>query len=133
MTTVSGMEKSKQLVPTAQYDVVVVGAGPYGLNAAAQLLGKGLKVAVFGKTMELWRNHMPDGMYLRSHWWATNLSDPQKKYSFERFFKEKNYEKVYPVPVKCFIEYALWFQKMRCPTLMKHTSLLSNVRVDAMC
>jgi len=117
MTVVSGVEESQKRAPTTHYDVVVVGAGPYGLNAAAQLLGKGLNVAVFGKTMELWRNHMPVGMYLRSHWWATSLSDSQKKYSFENFFKEKNCEKVYPVPVELFIEYALWFQKNAVPNV----------------
>ncbi|GAC1362551.1 MAG: hypothetical protein NVSMB44_18120 [Ktedonobacteraceae bacterium] len=117
MTVVSDMKKSQQIAPVAQYDVVVVGAGPYGLTTAAHLLNKGVSVAVFGKTMELWREHMPEGMNLRSHWWATNLSDPQKKYSFDRFLKEKNYEKVYPMPATYFIEYSLWFQKNAVPNV----------------
>ena len=70
------------------YDAVVVGAGPYGLSTAAHLRGRGLKTAVFGKPLELWRNHMPRGMRLRSHWWATNLTDPRNAYGFERFFRE---------------------------------------------
>ncbi len=115
MTVVSAVKKSQQFAPVTQYDVVVVGAGPYGLTTAAHLLGKGLNVAVFGKPMELWRNHMPQDMNLRSHWWATNLSDPQKKYSFDRFLKEKKYEKIYPMPAKYFIEYGLWFQKNAVP------------------
>ncbi len=117
MTVVSNAEKSQQLASATQYDVVVVGAGPYGLATASQLLGKGLKVAIFGKPMELWRDHMPEGMNLRSHWWASSLSDPQKKYTFERFLKQKNYEKVYPVPASCFIEYTLWFQKNAVPNV----------------
>ncbi|HEX4560478.1 MAG TPA: NAD(P)-binding protein, partial [Gemmatimonadales bacterium] len=63
---------------TPVYDAVVVGAGPYGLSTAAHLIGRGLDVAVFGKTLEMWRDHMPQGMWLRSHWWATNLADPRK-------------------------------------------------------
>jgi len=37
------------------YDVVVVGAGPYGLSVAAHLRGRGLKTAVFGRTLGMWR------------------------------------------------------------------------------
>src|SRR5712691_6238599 len=77
------------------YDAVVVGAGPYGLSTAAHLRGRGLRVAVFGRTLEMWRDHMPTGMRLRSHWWATNLSDPRKDYGFERFVRESKHEKGY--------------------------------------
>jgi len=99
----------------AQYDAVVVGAGPYGLSTAAHLLGRGLTVAVFGKTLELWRTHMPKGMLLRSHWWATNLSDPHRQYGFDRFFRDSKYHRCYPVPIEAFIDYGLWFQKRAVP------------------
>jgi len=106
--------------PTVSYDVVVVGAGPYGLSAAAHLRGRGLKVGVFGKSMEMWRNHMPNGMLLRSHWWATNLSDPEKRYGFERFFQESKYKKCYPVPIEVFIAYARWFEERAVPDVDEH-------------
>jgi cation diffusion facilitator CzcD-associated flavoprotein CzcO len=60
---------------------------------------------------------MPKGMLLRSHWWATNLSDPRSQYGFERFFKESKYEKCYPVPIEAFINYALWFQERAVPDI----------------
>jgi len=97
------------------YDAVVVGAGPYGLSTAAHLLGRGLKVAVFGRTFEMWRDHMPKGMLLRSHSWATDLCDPRKDYGFERFFKDSKYEKCYPLPIQTFIDYGLWFQQRAVP------------------
>lgn len=115
MRVVSDLKKSQQAKSGSQYDVIVVGAGPYGLTTAAHLIGKGLNVAVFGKPMELWRNHMPKGMYLRSHWWATNLSDPQQKYTFARYFKMKSLAEPYPVPISVFLDYALWFQKNAVP------------------
>src|SRR5690349_15469958 len=71
----------------ACYDAVVVGAGPYGLSVAAHLLGRGLKIAVFGKPLQLWRDNMPKGMLLRSYWWATNLSAPLKKYRLAHYFQ----------------------------------------------
>src|SRR2546428_3739686 len=102
---------------TLAYDAVVVGAGPYGLSTAAHLLRRGLNVAVFGRTLEMWRDHMPKGMWLRSHWWATNLSDPGKDYGFAQFFKEERFEKGYPVPLETFVSYGLWFQRKAVPNV----------------
>lgn len=125
MSVVSNVQQSAATRPTAQYDVVVVGAGPYGLSVAAHLLGKGLNVAIFGKPLKLWREHMPKGMYLRSHWWATNLSDPQKKYGFEQFFRVSEYDKCYPVPIEAFIDYGMWFQKQVVPDV--DTTYVSSI------
>ena len=98
-----------------EYDAVVVGAGPYGLSAAAHLLGRGLRVAVFGRPLELWRQHMPRGMFLRSHWWASDLSDPGNRYGFGRFLREFGHSLCYPMPRDVFIEYGLWFQRHAVP------------------
>jgi len=97
------------------FDAVVVGAGPYGLSAAAHLLGRGLRVAVFGRTLEMWRDHMPNGMLLRSHRWATNLSDPRQDHGFEQFARDARRDLRYPVPLQTFIEYGLWFQQRAVP------------------
>jgi len=113
------------------FDVVVVGAGPYGLSTAAHLLGRGLRVAVFGRTLEMWRDHMPKGMLLRSHWWATNLSDPRKYYEFERFVRESKHEKGYPLPIETFIDYGLWFQQRAVPDV-DETYVASIERQDAL-
>jgi thioredoxin reductase len=115
VSVVQNVQQPSVVRPTAQYDVVVVGAGPYGLSTAAHLKGKGLQVAIFGKPLKLWREHMPKKMFLRSHWWATNLSDPQKKYGFEQFFAVSQYNKCYPVPIEAFIDYAMWFQEQAVP------------------
>ena len=101
----------------AHYDVVVMGAGPYGLSTAAHLLGRGLNVAIFGKPMELWRDHMPKGMLLRSFWWATNLSDPQNQFGLERYLNEQGQETFDPVPGDTIADYGLWFQKHAVPNV----------------
>ena len=63
-------------------DVVVVGAGPYGLSAAAHLRAiKGLDVRVQGEPMSFWEQHMPIGMLLRSPYVASHLSDPERALS----------------------------------------------------
>lgn len=97
------------------FDAVVVGAGPYGLSAAAHLLGNGLRVAVYGKTLEMWRDHMPTGMLLRSHPWATNLSDPRREHGVEQFAEDSGHQAAYPIPIQTFIEYGRWFQQRAVP------------------
>jgi len=102
-------------VSVAGYDVVVLGAGPYGLSAAAHLRGRGLKVAIFGKPLSLWRDHMPEGMLLRSYWWATSLSSPGEHYDFAHYFQEHGQTGYDPLPREVVIEYGLWFQKHVVP------------------
>jgi FAD-dependent urate hydroxylase len=109
--------KTQEAIPAKQYDVVVLGAGPYGLSVSAHLLGHGLNVATFGKPLHFWRNHMPDGMLLRSYWWATNLSDPQRKYSFTKYFEEKGILPDEPLSREIFIDYGLWFQQHAVPNV----------------
>lgn len=104
-------------VSTASYDVVVVGAGPYGLVMAAHMLDRGLEVAVFGRPLQLWRERMPRGMLLRSYWWATSFSDPNRQYGLERYFRETGQQAIDPLLADTVIDYGLWFQKHMVPNV----------------
>lgn len=108
---------SPQHPPTATYDAIVVGAGPYGLSITAHLQGQGLNVATFGKPFQLWREQMPEGMLLRSYWWATNLSDPHKKYGLDQYFQETGKPPIDPLPAETLIEYGQWFQQRAVPNI----------------
>ncbi|HEX9864173.1 MAG TPA: FAD-dependent monooxygenase, partial [Acidimicrobiia bacterium] len=57
-------------------EVAIIGAGPYGLSIAAHLSQRGVDYRLFGTPMHTWRNHMPEGMWLRSEGFASNLADP---------------------------------------------------------
>ena len=70
---------------TLDFDATIVGAGPFGLSAAAYLKDKKLGVGIFGDPMNFWRNHMPAGMYLRSNWAASHISDPHGKLTLDHF------------------------------------------------
>ncbi len=58
-------------------DTAVIGAGPYGLSVAAHLHGRGADFRVFGRPLDTWRTAMPQGMYLKSDGFASNLSAPE--------------------------------------------------------
>jgi FAD-dependent urate hydroxylase len=97
--------------PSSDYDVVVIGAGPYGLSVGVHLKGKGLSVRVFGDPMGFWANKMPAGMLLRSPREASNLSDPRGVYSLEAFEEASGTAPVAPLPLNTFVEYGLWFRR----------------------
>lgn len=110
-------QQRQSALTTALYDAVVVGAGPYGLSVAAHLHGAGLRTAIFGKPLGLWRQHMPEGMLLRSFWWASNLSDPERKYTVGRYLQEQGQVASDPLSRETFIGYGGWFQQHAVPML----------------
>ena len=98
-------------------DVVVLGAGPYGLSAAAHLNASGLNVRVFGEPMSFWDRHMPEGMCLRSPWEASQLSDPAKALTIDAFQVAMSSPVSRPIPIRRFIAYGRWFQSRAVPNL----------------
>jgi cation diffusion facilitator CzcD-associated flavoprotein CzcO len=99
-------------------DVVILGAGPYGLSAGAHLRNiKGLEVRVFGEPMDFWKSHMPEGMLLRSPWAASHLSDPNSALSFDAYSEAKRETVPIPIPLERFVDYGLWFQKQAVPEI----------------
>jgi FAD-dependent urate hydroxylase len=99
-------------------DVVILGAGPYGLAAAAHLRNiPGLDVQVFGEPMEFWRSHMPGGMLLRSPWAASHISDPRTALTMDAFGQQLGVQIPRPIPLDRFVEYGLWFHRQAVPDI----------------
>jgi FAD-dependent urate hydroxylase len=93
---------------------IIVGAGPYGLSIAAHCRAAGIESLVIGQPMSSWRNNMPSGMILKSEPFASSLSDPECRYTFERFcsWRGKTYRPIgNPLSIGNFLEYARWFQQ----------------------
>jgi cation diffusion facilitator CzcD-associated flavoprotein CzcO len=99
-------------------DVAILGSGPYGLAAAAHVGRiRGLDVKVFGEPMEFWKCHMPEGMFLRSPWSASDISDPELALTLSAFRDANGHHIPVPIPLDQFVGYGLWFQKQVVPTL----------------
>jgi len=92
-------------------DIAIVGAGPYGLSAGLHLKSKGFGVSVFGPPMEFWGRRMPEGMLLRSPRVASNLSDPDHKFTLEDFERQAGLPPHAPLPLDTFVDYGCWFAK----------------------
>ncbi len=99
-------------------DLTIIGAGPYGLSAAAHVRTiKGMDVRVFGEPMSFWSGNMPSGMFLRSNWTATQIASPDNDLTLEAFQAEQQEPFGIPVPIEQFIQYGLWFQRRAVPDL----------------
>lgn len=99
-------------------DVTVLGAGPYGLSAAAHLRTiKGLEVRIFGDPMSFWEQNMPQGMLLRSNWTATQIAHPDNSLTLEAYQAVSGNHLTQPVPLDRFIQYGQWYQRQAVPDL----------------
>ncbi len=105
-------------------DVVIIGAGPYGLSIAAHLAKAGLKTRVFGTPMQTWRQNMPQGMRLKSEGFASTLYDPAGEYPIAKFCQENGipYQDVdLPVKRQTFADYGMEFARRYVPGLEDRT------------
>lgn len=101
---------------TTKCDVVIVGAGPYGLAAAAHLRSvKGLDVLIFGEPMSFWERRMPIGMFLRSAWTATHIAHPELSFTLEAYQAASGESFPHPVPLESFVRYGHWYQRHAVP------------------
>ena len=124
-TTISATPQPESTAPLSarvrpdltRCSVVVIGAGPYGLSAAAHLIRAGVNVRVFGEPMESWANHMPTGMLLRSRWEASNIADPDHTLGLGSYETAHGVERAEPVPLARFIDYGRWFKEQAVPGL----------------
>src|SRR6266481_2514687 len=97
--------------------VAIVGAGPYGLAAAAHLRSANVDLRVFGKAMEFWERQMPAGMLLRSYWEGSHISDPRGDLTLVRYQRILGVQLPRPVRRDDFISYGQWFQRQAIPDL----------------
>jgi FAD-dependent urate hydroxylase len=98
-------------------EVIVIGAGPFGLAAAAHLAERGVATQVFGEPMSFWRHNMPQGMKLRSPWGATHISDPRGDLSLDAFVAGHGLSRREPLPLETFVDYGMWFQRAAVPDI----------------
>jgi thioredoxin reductase len=103
--------------PVQTKEVVVIGAGPYGLSAVAHLQDAGAEPYVIGQSMAFWKQNMPGGMLLRSKNEASNIAAPQKHLSIAAYEKALKRKIADPLPIEDFIGYGDWFQKQVAPNL----------------
>jgi thioredoxin reductase len=100
--------------------VAIIGAGPYGLSLSAHLSHAQVDHRIFGAPMDMWTNHMPEGMLLKSFGFASDLYEPTGVFTLERYCAEQGiaYEpENIPVALSTFADYGIAFQRRFVPAV----------------
>ena len=108
-------------------DIAIIGAGPYGLSAAAHLREAGIDARIFGKPMEFWADKMPAGMLLRSPRPASTISDPRSKFTLEGYEAANNLTAAQRTSLETFVNYGRWFvQQIGCDLDQRNISTVKK-------
>jgi FAD-dependent urate hydroxylase len=106
-------------------EVLVIGAGPYGLSISTHLRGRGIDHLIVGRPMDTWRNHMPAGMYLKSEPFGSDMSSPAAGYDLAGYSRSERIEGIErgtPLAIERFLDYADWYIKQLVPDVSDATA-----------
>lgn len=106
--------------------LLIIGAGPFGLALAAYVQHLGIHYQMVGKPMGFWKENMPRGMLLRSTYdWHL---DPLNIHTIEQYLEEINRKpaEVEPLSLEFYLNYCQWFQEKKkiqpIPAVVQHLS-----------
>jgi FAD-dependent urate hydroxylase len=108
--------------------ITVLGAGPYGLSAAAYLRDAGVEARVFGEPMAFWQKQMPVGMCLRSNWGASHIADPRGDLTLDEYCRQNGNHVSKPIPLQRFVDYGIWYQRHAVPDVDQR--VVRSVEID---
>lgn len=106
-------------------DVLIIGAGPFGVSISAYLRGLGVDHVIVGRPMDTWRTHMPVGMLMKSEPYASVIAAPQAGYDVATYSRLHGFyyvDRVGPVTLERFLGYADWFTEQLVPDVRDITA-----------
>jgi FAD-dependent urate hydroxylase len=100
-------------------DVLVIGAGPFGLSISTHLRNRGVEHTIVGRPMNTWRAHMPLGLFLKSEPYGSVISAPAQGYDVATYSRLHGFDdyvdRVGPLSLERFLGYADWFTDQLVP------------------
>lgn len=91
-------------------DLLIIGAGPFGLAMAREADRRGIDHRIVGRPMSFWREQMPARMNLRSglNWHL----DPASELTMEAWTQERGHDReaLLPLSLSHYLDYVSWFR-----------------------
>ncbi len=110
-------------------NVLIIGAGPFGLSISAHLSALGISHRIVGQVMDTWQAHMPVGMNLKSEPYASGIAAPSGKYDVAEYSRQHGFpyvNRVGPLSLERFTGYANWYAKELVPDVHDVTATMVN-------
>jgi FAD-dependent urate hydroxylase len=106
------------------HDVLVIGAGPFGLSISAHLRALGVDHRIVGRPMDTWKKHCLPGMNLRSEPYGSDMASPQPGYDVPAFCQLRGLDyvdRLGPLSIERFLDYADWYTGQLVPDVVDST------------
>jgi thioredoxin reductase len=106
-------------------EVLIIGAGPFGVSISAHLHRLGVDHQIVGRPMNTWRARCPAGMLLKSEPYASEIASPQGGYDLAAYYKLHGWEyidRAVATPLDRFVSYADWYTEQLVPGIRDVTA-----------
>jgi FAD-dependent urate hydroxylase len=106
-------------------EVLIIGAGPFGVSISAHLRALGVDHVIVGKPMNSWRTRMPVGMLMKSEPYASEIASPDGRYDVGTYSRKHGLDyvdRVGPLTLEHFLSYADWYTEQLVPDVKDLTA-----------
>ena len=115
-------------------EVLIIGAGPFGLSISAYLTRLRIDHLIVGKALNTWHSHAPIGMLMKSEPYGSAIAAPDgTSYDVAAYCRlhgiDDYNDRVGPLTLERFLDYGDWYTEKLVPDLQDNT-VTELVRVD---